>query len=186
MTKTQELEVVAWEWRPEDMEVGRSYESKNFGLVTYRGIDNFHGDKTFSFDVGRGQMRYTKRLNEFLSPRQPTMYDTTSAFIIKGLQEEIEHTAGLLEASQTIALMLDSTIDRCRRDAAEATARADAAEAERDALREKAQALLDHWDERDGPEKRGSFEGVEYWSPAGRMVDTQVIADLRKALEANK
>lgn len=45
-----------------------------------------------------------------------------------------------------------------------------------------AKALLDHWDERDGPERRGEYEGVEYWSPAGRMVDTQFIADLRAAL----
>lgn len=45
-----------------------------------------------------------------------------------------------------------------------------------------AKRLLDHWDENSGPEKRGEFEGVEYWSPAGRMVDTQFIADLRSAL----
>lgn len=47
---------------------------------------------------------------------------------------------------------------------------------------EAVRALLSHWDEGSGPEKRGTFEDVEYWSPAGRMVDTQFIADLRQAL----
>lgn len=183
MTKTQELEVVAWEWRPEDMEVGRSYESKNFGLVTYRGIDNFHGDKTFSFDVGRGQMRYTKRLNEFLSPRQPTMYDTTSAFIIKGLQEEIEHTAGLLEASQTIALMLDSTIDRCRRDAAEATARAEAAETERDALRKALEPFAEAAENLDDNHRDNS----PIWeTPAAMGIDARHLRAARQALSGSK
>lgn len=69
-------------------------------------------------------------------------------------------------------------------DADHLTSLADLIEAQAKAL-EAARALLDHWDECDGPEKRGSFDGVEYWSPAGRMVDTQVIADLRKALASH-
>lgn len=50
-------------------------------------------------------------------------------------------------------------------------------------LVEAAKNLLAHWDE-GGREKRGEFEGVGYWSPAGRMVDTGFMVALRAAVEA--
>ena len=53
-----------------------------------------------------------------------------------------------------------------------------------DGLVAAVQNLLAHWDRHDGPEKRGEYAGVGYWSPAGRMVDTQFIADLRAAFAA--
>lgn len=52
-------------------------------------------------------------------------------------------------------------------------------------VRVAAEGLLAHWDRHDGPEKRGEYAGVEYWSPAGRTVDTEFIAALRSALEAS-
>lgn len=42
--------------------------------------------------------------------------------------------------------------------------------------------LITHWDSMSGPEKRGEFEGVGYWSPAGRMVSTEFIVALRSAI----
>lgn len=59
-------------------------------------------------------------------------------------------------------------------------------QAEIERLRTVGQKLLDHWDENSGPEKRDEFEGVEYWSPAGRMVSTEFIAELRAALSGSK
>lgn len=50
-------------------------------------------------------------------------------------------------------------------------------------LRSACSALLTHWDRNDGREKRGEYAGVEYWSPAGRMVDTDFIVGIREALE---
>lgn len=50
-------------------------------------------------------------------------------------------------------------------------------------LREACSALLAHWDKNDGKEKLGEYEGVQYWSPAGRMVDTDYIVAIREALE---
>lgn len=53
-----------------------------------------------------------------------------------------------------------------------------------DKLVEAISALLQHWDgDGTGKERRGEFEGVGYWSPAGRMVDTSYIVALRAALE---
>jgi hypothetical protein len=53
-----------------------------------------------------------------------------------------------------------------------------------DRLTAAATELLAHWDEMGGQEQRKKL-GIadhEFWSPAGRMVDTQFIADLRSAL----
>lgn len=60
-------------WQAHDLEVGRSYESKNFGAVVYLGIDDFYGEKTHAFEVGRMQRRYwkTEKLGEFLKPKVP-------------------------------------------------------------------------------------------------------------------
>ena len=52
------------------------------------------------------------------------------------------------------------------------------------ALRDAAEKLIAHWDSMRGPEKRGEFEGVGYWSPAGRMIATEFIVELRAALAA--
>lgn len=49
-------------------------------------------------------------------------------------------------------------------------------------LLEAAADLITHWDSMSGPEKRGEFEGVGYWSPAGRMVSTEFIVALRAAI----
>lgn len=49
---------------------------------------------------------------------------------------------------------------------------------------EAATKLIAHWDSMSGPEKRGEFEGVGYWSPAGRMVSTEFIVELRAALSS--
>lgn len=58
-------------WLAHDLEVGKSYESWNFGLVNYLGVDDFCGEKTHAFEVGRMQRRYwkTEKLGEFLKPK---------------------------------------------------------------------------------------------------------------------
>lgn len=54
--------------------------------------------------------------------------------------------------------------------------------AEQNSLIDAARTLIAHWDSMGGKERRGSFEGVEYWSPAGRMVSTEFIVELRAAI----
>ncbi|MDX0180869.1 hypothetical protein GOC16_08395 [Sinorhizobium meliloti] len=64
-------EAKATAWQAHDLEVGKSYESWNFGLVNYLGVDDFYGEKTHAFEVGRMQRRYwkTEKLGEFLKPK---------------------------------------------------------------------------------------------------------------------
>lgn len=70
MTTTDKA-MVTDAWQAHDLIRGRSYESIYFGTVTYIGVDNYHGDKTHEFEVGRNQRRYwkTEKLGEFLKPK---------------------------------------------------------------------------------------------------------------------
>jgi len=59
-------------WRASDLENGKGYESIYFGLVIYRGVDRYYGQKTHKFEVGRSDYRYwsTDKLGEFLKPKE--------------------------------------------------------------------------------------------------------------------
>ncbi|MDR6818498.1 hypothetical protein J2X76_003675 [Neorhizobium sp. 2083] len=62
------------EWSADDLVSGRVYESRNFGPVTYMGLDHYCGDTTHKFDTGLRDVRrdqYVKmdRLGEFLAPK---------------------------------------------------------------------------------------------------------------------
>lgn len=61
-------------WQAHDLVIGGSYIARNWPLVTYTGLDHYHGETTHKFHTGeRGvrEFQYVKaeRLNEFLGPK---------------------------------------------------------------------------------------------------------------------
>jgi hypothetical protein len=62
------------EWDISDLEVGKSYQSRFGGIVTYRGIDRYYGHMTFIFDCENGRTTYQlpHNLNKFLGQKPGT------------------------------------------------------------------------------------------------------------------
>lgn len=78
---------------------------------------------------------------------------------------------------------LNDTIDRCRRDAAEATAKLEAAEAERDALRKALEPFAEAAEDLEDDHRDNS----PIWeAPAAMGIDARHLRAARKALEASK
>ena len=71
MQEPAEADVCA-AWGAQDLVPGRAYESIHFGTVKYLGLDNYMGETTHEFQVGRNGRRYwsTAKLDQFLKPKQ--------------------------------------------------------------------------------------------------------------------
>jgi len=62
--------LVRADWEAHDLVPGRAYESIHFGLVTYVGVDTFHGETTHEFSAaGHPKYRKPEALGDFLKPR---------------------------------------------------------------------------------------------------------------------